>query len=42
MFLLLVFTKYIKNYATAVLWEAELYMQDKHFENLARVHYFSK
>jgi len=29
-------------YATAVLWDAELYTQDKHFENLARVHYFSK
>jgi len=29
-------------YATAVLWDAELYTQDKHFENLNRVHYFSK
>jgi hypothetical protein len=29
-------------YATAVLWDAELYTQDKHFENLDRVHYFSK
>jgi PIN domain nuclease of toxin-antitoxin system len=29
-------------YATAVLWDAELYTQDKHFENLVRVHYFSK
>ena len=29
-------------YATAVLWNAELYTQDKHFENLDRVHYFSK
>jgi len=29
-------------YATAVLWDAELYTQDKHFENLERVHYFSK
>jgi predicted nucleic acid-binding protein len=29
-------------YATAVLWDTELYTQDKHFENLARVHYFSK
>jgi len=28
-------------YATAVLWDAELYTQDKHFENLARVRYFS-
>ena len=28
-------------YATAVLWDAELYTQDKHFENLDRVHYFS-
>jgi predicted nucleic acid-binding protein len=29
-------------YATAVLWDADLYTQDKHFENLDRVHYFSK
>jgi len=29
-------------YATAVLYDAELYSQDKHFENLDRVHYFSK
>jgi len=29
-------------YATAVLWDAELYTQDKHFKNLAHVHYFSK
>jgi PIN domain nuclease of toxin-antitoxin system len=28
-------------YATAVLWDAELYTQDKHFENLERVHYFN-
>jgi predicted nucleic acid-binding protein len=29
-------------YATTVLWDAELYTQDKHFENLDRVHYFPK
>jgi PIN domain nuclease of toxin-antitoxin system len=29
-------------YATAVLNDAELYTQDKHFENMERVHYFSK
>jgi predicted nucleic acid-binding protein len=29
-------------YATAVLWNAELYTQDKHFINLDHVHYFSK
>ena len=29
-------------YATAVLWDAELYTQDIHFENLDRVHYFPK
>ncbi|MDR2575840.1 MAG: type II toxin-antitoxin system VapC family toxin [Treponema sp.] len=29
-------------YATAVLWDAELYTQDKHFENLDRIHYFLK
>ena len=29
-------------YATAVLHNAELYTQDAHFENLDRVHYFSK
>jgi len=29
-------------YATAVLWDADLYTQDKHFENLDRVYYFSK
>jgi PIN domain nuclease of toxin-antitoxin system len=29
-------------YATAVLCNAELYTQDKHFENLERVHYFAK
>jgi predicted nucleic acid-binding protein len=29
-------------YATAVLWDAGLFTQDKHFENLDRVHYFSK
>jgi len=29
-------------YATAILWDAELYTQDKHFDNLDRVHYFSK
>ena len=28
-------------YATAVLWDAQLHTQDKHFENLDRVHYFS-
>jgi PIN domain nuclease of toxin-antitoxin system len=29
-------------YATAVLQDAELYTQDKHFQNLDRVHYFPK
>jgi len=29
-------------YATAVLWNAELYTQDKHFKNLDHVRYFSK
>ena len=29
-------------YATAILYGAELYTQDKHFENLDHVHYFSK
>ena len=29
-------------YATAELYDAEVYTQDKHFENLDRVHYFSK
>ena len=29
-------------YATAVLCNAELYTQDKHFENLERIHYFSR
>jgi len=29
-------------YAAAILWDTELYTQDKHFENLERVHYFSK
>ena len=29
-------------YATAVLYDAELYTQDKHFENLDRVHYYEK
>jgi len=29
-------------YATAVLWDAELYTQDKHFKNMDRVHYFPK
>jgi predicted nucleic acid-binding protein len=29
-------------YATAILYDAELYTQDKHFEYLDRVHYFSK
>ena len=29
-------------YATAVLCDADLYTQDKHFDNLDRVHYFSK
>jgi predicted nucleic acid-binding protein len=29
-------------YATAVLYDAKLYTQDKHFENLDRVRYFSK
>jgi len=29
-------------YATAVMKDAELYTQDKHFDNLDRVHYFSK
>ena len=29
-------------YATAVLYDAEIYTQDKHFENLDRVHYFAK
>jgi len=29
-------------YATAELYNAEIYTQDKHFENLDHVHYFSK
>ena len=29
-------------YATAVLHDTELYTQDAHFENLDRVHYFTK
>jgi len=29
-------------YATAILYDAEIYTQDKHFENLDRVHYFGK
>ena len=29
-------------YATAVLWDAELYTQDIHFKNLDRVHFFPK
>jgi predicted nucleic acid-binding protein len=29
-------------YATAVMRDAELYTQDKHFDNLDRVHYFPK
>jgi len=29
-------------YATAVLYDAEIYTQDKHFENLDRVQYFAK
>ena len=29
-------------YATAKLYNAEIYTQDKHFENLEHVHYFSK
>jgi predicted nucleic acid-binding protein len=29
-------------YATAILWDAQLFTQDKHFENLDRVHYFVK
>ena len=29
-------------YATAVLYDAEIYTQDKHFQNLERIHYFAK
>jgi len=29
-------------YATAELYDAEIYTQDKHFENLDRIRYFSK
>ena len=29
-------------YATSVLYDAEIYTQDKHFQNLNRVHYFAK
>jgi len=29
-------------YATSVLYDAEIYTQDKHFQNLNRVHYFVK
>ena len=29
-------------YATARIYEAEIYTQDKHFENLKQVHYFAK
>jgi predicted nucleic acid-binding protein len=29
-------------YATAVLYDAELYTQDKHYKNLDSVHYFTK
>ena len=28
--------------ATAVLYDAEIYTQDKHFQNLDRIHYFAK
>ena len=29
-------------YATAIMYNAKIYTQDKHFENLGQVHYFSK
>ena len=29
-------------YATTIQYDAEIYTQDKHFENLDRVHYFAK
>jgi len=29
-------------YAVAVLYGAEVYTQDKHFQNLDRIHYFAK
>jgi predicted nucleic acid-binding protein len=29
-------------YATAEIYSADLYTQDKHFENLPRVRYFAK
>jgi len=29
-------------YATAKIYDAEIYTQDKHFENLEMVHYFEK
>jgi len=29
-------------YATAKSYNAEIYTQDKHFENLENVHYFAK
>ena len=29
-------------YATAKIFKAEIYTQDKHFENLEHVHYFKK
>jgi predicted nucleic acid-binding protein len=29
-------------YATAKIYNAEIYTQDKHFENLKNVHYFAK
>ncbi len=29
-------------YATAKIYNAEIYTQDKHFENLENVHYFAK
>jgi len=33
---------FLISFFTAVLWDVELYTQDKHFENPDRVHYFSK
>ena len=29
-------------YATAIMYGAEIYTQDRHFENLTHVHYFVK
>ena len=29
-------------YATAVLYDSEIYTQDRHFQNLDRIHYFAK